>query len=196
MINDLKSNELRKNLLIVFFILACYLVYNLFLILDRNEARLVDLQTEGINNEISDANINISKVNSIIRTVEAKHLDYLSNLEEQKNLTIDANILYSEIDNFVNLINQYYNNSIFKLRLLEVKQHDDFINVAEINIIFDFVHPFLDKPEIAKEIEDAVIKNVYFDLLNNFKNVVKLEKDISSFDLDLKTIKLSYVKEK
>jgi hypothetical protein len=196
MINDLKSNELRKNLLIIFLVLACYLVYSLFLILDRSEARLVDSQTEKINNEINDANANISKVNSIIRTVEAKHLDYLSKLEEQKNLTIDANILYTEMDNFINLINQYYNNSIFKLRISEVKQHDDYINVAEINIVFDFAHPFLEKPEIAKEIEDAIIKNVYFDLINNFKNVVKLEKDISSFDLELKTIKLSYVKEK
>lgn len=196
MIKSIKQNLIRENLLFGLFILCAILLYNIFLIIYRAEASKIDNETSKVETNINNKEIELKAINETIEKVKKTHQDYLTRIEHQKNLTIDLKALNGEITNLVDMLNKYYNNAIFKIRLSNVSQNEDYINLAEINLYFEFFHQLQHSPEVALELEKTVIKNVYNDITNNFSKLINIEKRLSSANYDLKTISLFYVKDK
>ncbi len=196
MIKSIKQNLIRENLLFGLFILCAILLYNIFLIIYRAEASKIDNETSKVETNINNKEIELKDINETIEKVKKIHQDYLTRIEHQKNLTIDLKALNGEITNLVDMLNKYYNNAIFKIRLSNVSQNEDYINLAEINLYFEFLHQLQHSPEVALELEKTVIKNVYNDITNNFSKLINIEKRLSSANYDLKTISLFYVKDK
>lgn len=196
MIKSIKHNLIRKNLLFGFFVLCAILLYNLFLILYRAEASKIDKETNRVETNINNKELELKNINETIEKVKKIHQEYLARIEHQKNLTIDLKALNSEITNLVDILNKYYDNAIFKIRLSNVTQNEDYINLAEINLYFEFFHQLQHSPEVALELEKTVIKNVYNDITNNFSKLINIDKSLSSANYDLKTISLFYVKDK
>lgn len=196
MIKNLKKNQTRKNLFISLFLILLYFVYNFIIVAYRAEASLIDKETDSIIASIDSKKQEMEKINQKINEVKKIHQSYLEKVKSQKNLTIDANILQSEIANLVDMLNKYYDNTVFKLKLKNVVQNDDYINVAEINILFEFFHKLQGTPDVAKQLEKSVIDNVYSDIVNNFSEILVLDKKLSVINYDTNTVKLFFIKEK
>lgn len=196
MIKNLKKNQTRKNLFISLFLILLYFVYNFIIVAYRAEASLIDKETDSIIASIDSKKQEMEKINQKINEVKKIHQSYLEKVKSQKNLTIDANILQSEIANLVDMLNKYYDNTVFKLKLKNVVQNDDYINVAEINILFEFFHKLQGTPDVAKQLEKTVIDNVYSDIVNNFSEILVLDKKLSVINYDTNTVKLFFIKER
>lgn len=196
MIKILKRNQFIKVSVSVASIIGMFFLFNLAKIIIREEASRIDAQTKTIQESIDLRDEEKRAVTKTIQTVKTKYEDYLLKLNEQKNLTIDANKLNSEIQEFVNLLNKYYDNNIFKIRVQYVKQDDEYINIGNICFAFDFNHDYRDDIELSKKLEDMIIKNIYFDLINNFKKDLSILEEKTNMDLNQKIINISYIKEK
>lgn len=196
MIKNLKKNQTRKNLFIYFFLILLYFAYNFIIVAYRAEASLIDKETDSLIASIDSKKQEMEKINQKINEVKKIHQSYLEKVGSQKNLTIDANILQSEIANLVDMLNKYYDNTVFKLKLKNVVQNDDYINVAEINILFEFFHKLQGTPDVAKQLEKSVIDNVYSDIVNNFSEILVLDKKLSVINYDTNTVKLFFIKER
>lgn len=196
MIKNLKKNQTRKNLFISLFLILLYFAYNFIIVAYRAEASLIDKETDSLIASIDSKKQEMEKINQKINEVKKIHQSYLEKVGSQKNLTIDANILQSEIANLVDMLNKYYDNTVFKLKLKNVVQNDDYINVAEINILFEFFHKLQGTPDVAKQLEKSVIDNVYSDIVNNFSEILVLDKKLSVINYDTNTVKLFFIKER
>lgn len=196
MIKSIKHNLIKKNLLLGLGFVALFLLYKIFFIAYREEASKIDNETSKISSSIEKKELEVNEVSDSIKVVEKIHNDYLARIEHQKNLTIDLISLSKEVNSFIELLNKYYDNSIFKIRTSSVTQNEDYINVAEINLYFEFNHKLQHTPEVALLLEQTVINSVFSDITNNFKKLINVDKGISSVNFDLKNIKLFYVKEK
>ena len=196
MIKNLKSNAIRKNILSSFIIILLYFLYNFAIVAYRQEAGAIDNEVDKINSSIEAKKNDLESINIKIGQVKKMHEEYLSKVASQKNLTIDANILQSEIASFIDILNKYYDNTLFKIKLNKVVQNDDYINLAEIDLNFEFNHNLQGTPEVSKEVERIIIKNVYNDIAINFSNILPLEKKLSVLNYENKTVKLFYFKER
>lgn len=196
MIKNLKSNAIRKNILSSFIIILLYFLYNFAIVAYRQEAGAIDDEVDKINSSIEAKKNDLESINIKIGQVKKMHEEYLSKVASQKNLTIDANVLQSEIASFIDILNKYYDNTLFKIKLNKVVQNDDYINLAEIDLYFEFNHNLQGTPEVSKEVERIIIKNVYNDIAINFSNILPLEKKLSVLNYENKTVKLFYFKEK
>lgn len=196
MIKNLKSNAIRKNILSSFIVILLYFLYNFAIVAYRQEAGAIDDEVDKINSSIEAKKNDLESINIKIGQVKKMHEEYLSKVASQKNLTIDANVLQSEIASFIDILNKYYDNTLFKIKLNKVVQNDDYINLAEIDLYFEFNHNLQGTPEVSKEVERIIIKNVYNDIAINFSNILPLEKKLSVLNYENKTVKLFYFKEK
>lgn len=196
MIKNLKSNAIRKNILSSFIIILLYFLYNFAIVAYRQEAGAIDDEVDKINSSIEAKKNDLESINIKIGQVKKMHEEYLSKVASQKNLTIDANVLQSEIASFIDILNKYYDNTLFKIKLNKVVQNDDYINLAEIDLYFEFNHNLQGTPEVSKEVERIIIKNVYNDIAINFSNILPLEKKLSVLNYENKTVKLFYFKER
>lgn len=196
MIKNLKYNLIKKNLFICLILLSLVVLYNLFLIINRSTASKIDNEREKIEASVERLSSEKASIVKIIEDTKKIHEEYLKRLEFQKNLTIDANILLNEVSHFIELLNKFYDNSIFKIRVSNVSQNEDYINLAEISLFFEFSHQLQHSPEVAKELEVAIMKNVYFDILNNYKKLLPIDESLTKQDFDLNTLKIYFIKEK
>lgn len=196
MIKTIKSHAKKKNYLLSFLVLISILSYNLFLMVDRQIASKIDIETESLNKEVRTVIEQSKNITELIKTIERRYKEYLLKIEGSRNLTIDAVVLNREISEFIGLVNQYYDNSMFVVRLGTVKQSDEYLNIGNIVFSFEFRHNYSNNPELAKEIEDAILRNVFYDFTKNFSKVLSVLDEKSFVNLEEKIINISYLKEK
>lgn len=195
MIKALRHNYILKGLVSSMIFIGFFFLYKAGLVLYREAASKIDKETSKIETSIQKTNLEINQVNKVIKEVEAIHKAYLERIENQKNLTINSTILKEELSNFINILNNYYDNNVFKIILTNVAQNEEYINVADIILNFEFFHNLYHAPEVALELEKTIITNVYNDITNNFSKLINVDKKISNFNTDTKSINLYYIKE-